>query len=80
MKNNTLAMLAIIAIALSVASLVGYIEPGTCTVDSVQGLPTCEQAATERFWGFVVLFSFGVVTLVFGTIRSRRKAKELEAN
>lgn len=76
MKNNTLAMLAIIAIALSFASLVGYIEPGTCTVDSAQGLPTCEQAATERFWGFVVLFTFGVVTLAVGTVRSRLSAKK----
>ncbi len=76
MKNNTLAMLAIISIALSFASLVGYIEPGTCTVDSAQGLPTCDQAATERFWGFVGLFSFGVITLVVGTVRSRLSAKK----
>jgi hypothetical protein len=72
MKNNTMAMLAIIAIAMSFASLIGYIEPGTCTVAPAQGLDTCEQAAVERLWGFVILFTFGVVTLVVGTLRARR--------
>ena len=76
MKNNTIAMLAIMSLALSVASLIGYIEPGTCTVESVQGLPTCEQAATERFWGFVAFFTFGVGALVFGTIRAKRKSNK----
>jgi hypothetical protein len=73
MKNNTIAMLAIIAIAMSFASLIGYIEPGTCTVAPAQGLGTCEQAAVERLWGFVILFTFGVVTLVVGTLRARRR-------
>ncbi len=73
MKNNTMAMLAIIAIAMSFASLIGYIEPGTCTVAPAQGLSTCEQAGVERLWGFVILFTFGVVTLVVGTLRARRR-------
>jgi hypothetical protein len=75
MKNNTSAMLAVIAIALSFASLIGYIEPGTCTIAPAQGLPSCEQAATERLWGFVGLFTFGVGTLLIGTLRARRNAK-----
>lgn len=79
MKNNTLAMLAIISIALSFASLIGYIEPGTCTIAPAQGLPSCEQEATERLWGFVGLFTFGVGTLLFGTLRARRSAKRHSA-
>jgi hypothetical protein len=75
MKNNTMAMLAIIAIAMSFASLIGYIEPGTCTIAPAQGLASCEQAAVERLWGFVGLFSFGVITLAVGTIRQKRQAK-----
>ena len=75
MKNNTMAMLAIIAIAMSFASLIGYIEPGTCTIAPAQGLASCEQAAVERLWGFVGLFSFGVITLVVGTIRQKRQSK-----
>jgi hypothetical protein len=75
MKNNTMAMLAIIAIAMSFASLIGYIEPGTCTIAPAQGLASCEQAAVERLWGFVGLFSFGVITLTVGTIRQKRQAK-----
>ena len=74
MQNNTSAMLAIIAIALSFASLIGYIDPGTCTIEPAQGLPSCEQAANERLWGFFGLLSFGVVTLLAGTLRARRKA------
>lgn len=75
MKNNTSAMLAVIAIALSFASLIGYIEPGACTIAPAQGLPSCEQEATERLWGFVGLFTFGVGTLLFGSFRTRIQAR-----
>ena len=76
MKNNTLAMVATIAIALSIASLIGYVEPTACTVVPPEGFPTCEETASQRLWTAAGLFAFGAVTLVVGTIRSKRKDKQ----
>jgi hypothetical protein len=75
MKNNTLAMVATIAIALSIASLIGYVEPTACTVVPPEGFPTCEETASQRLWTAGGLFAFGALTLLFGTLRSKRKAK-----
>ena len=76
MKNNTLAMVATIAIALSIASLIGYVEPTACTVVPPDGFPTCEETASQRLWTAGGLFLFGAITLLVGTLRSRRKPKK----
>ena len=73
MKNNTLAMLATISIALGVASIIGYVEPTACVVSGGDGLATCEEVASQHIWGFVGFTSFGLVTLLVGAIRSRRQ-------
>ena len=72
-KNNSLAMLATIAIVLSLAALIGYVEPSACTVPAAEGLPTCEESAAARLWASGGLFTFGVVTLLIGTIRNRKR-------
>jgi len=73
MKNNSLAMLATISIVLSLATLIGYVEPSACTVPAAEGFPSCEESAAQRLWAFAGLFSFGVITLVVGSIRNRSK-------
>ena len=71
MKNNTLAMLATISIALGLASIIGYVEPSACVVSGGEGIATCEEVANQHIWGFIGFTGFGVLTLVFGAIRSR---------
>lgn len=77
MKNNSLAMLATISLVLSLASLIGYIDPAVCAMPKTAGYLTCEQSAHEHvlaFWGFA---AFGIITLVTGTLRARlAKAKQ----
>lgn len=73
MKNNTLAMIATIALVLGPASMIGYIDPAVCN-----GLPTsefmsCEAAAAQHLWGFWGFTLFGAGTLLIGTMRNRRK-------
>ena len=72
-KNNTLAMLATISLAVSVAILISYIDPAVCVGSGIESLETCTQLANEHIWGFVGFFSFGAVTLLVGTIRNRSK-------
>lgn len=73
MKNNTLAMLATISLAVSVAILISYIDPAVCVGSGIENLETCTQLANEHIWGFVGFFSFGAITLLVGTIRNRIK-------
>jgi len=71
MKNNTLAMLATISLALSVAMLISYIDPAVCAGSGIQDVSVCAQVASEHIWGFIGFFAFGAITLVGGAIRSR---------
>lgn len=71
MKNNSLAMLATIAIALGLASMIGYIDPAVCEGLKQGAFGSCEESAQQHilaFWGFT---GFGVLTLVGGTIRAK---------
>jgi hypothetical protein len=79
MKNNSLAMVATISLALSLASMIGYIDPAVCEASQSQGFITCTEAANQHIWAAIGLATFGIVTLVLGTLRNRRltkKAKE----
>ena len=75
MKNNTMAMLATISIAVSFAMLISYIDPAVCVGSGIQTLENCTQLANEHIWGFVGFFSFGAITLVVGTIRNRIRSR-----
>ncbi|MFM6971672.1 MAG: hypothetical protein ACKOWH_03675 [Rhodoluna sp.] len=77
MKNNTLAMLATISIVLGLASIIGYIDPAVCAGSAPQEFITCEQAATQHLLGFAGFTSFGVITLLLGTIRNRAQSRKL---
>ena len=63
MKNNSLAMIALIALVGAPASLIGYIDPATCPVEN-SGFTTCQQVADQHIWLFWVLAGFGIVTFV----------------
>jgi hypothetical protein len=69
-KNNTLAMLATISLAVSVAILISYIDPTVCAGSGIQSLEACTQLANEHIWGFVGFFSFGAITLFSGAVRN----------
>ena len=72
MKNNSLAMLALIALVGAPASLIGYIDPSTCPEQN-SGFTTCQQVADQHIWLFWLLASFGVLTFV-GSFVARKLA------
>ncbi|MDE2410058.1 MAG: hypothetical protein KGL72_07115 [Actinomycetales bacterium] len=81
MKNNSLAMLATISLALGLASLIGYIDPAVCEGLKQGAFGSCEQSAQEHIWAFWGFAGFGILTLVGGTIRSRRmRARDIKSN
>ncbi len=71
MKNNTLAMLAIISLVISVGLVISYIDPAVCAGSQIEDLSTCSNTANQHIWGFLGFFLFGAITLVVGTIRNR---------
>ncbi len=71
MKNNTLAMIATISIVLGLATMIGYIDPAVCADSNADAFVSCNQAAAQHLWAFAGFTSFGVITLVMGTVRSR---------
>ena len=74
MKNNSLAMMALIALVGAPASLIGYIDPKTCPPQN-SGFMTCQQAADQHIWLFWILAGFGVATFVGSFIKNRRSLK-----
>lgn len=73
MKNNSLAMVAVISIVLGIASMIGYIDPAVCAELPSNGFITCQQAADQHILGFVGFTGFGVITLVVGTLLARKR-------
>lgn len=73
MKNNTLAMIATVALVLGPASMIGYIDPAVC-----QGLPTsdfvsCDVAAAQHLWAFAGFTLFGAGTLLLSFLRHKKQ-------
>ncbi|NDC19793.1 MAG: hypothetical protein EBZ87_05955 [Microbacteriaceae bacterium] len=71
-KNNSLAMLATVALVGMLASAIGFFSPGYCTVPQQDDWTSCEAIAQQRSIGSIVLF----VVCLFGfavSLSKRRK-------
>ena len=75
MQNNSMAMLALISLVAAPASLVGYIDPATCTVQSSDVFISCQQAADQHIWACVLFAVFGIGTFAISFIRRKLQAK-----
>ena len=78
MKNNSLAMVALIALVAAPASLIGYIDPATCP-EHLNEFTTCQQAADQHTWLFWILASFGALTFI-GSLVGRRFSARTKKN
>ena len=76
MKNNSLAMLTTIAAVVAIASVIGFFNPETCTVQAVDGWASCEAIAAQRAIGGAVFAAAAVIGAVVWLIR-RRKSTSL---
>jgi len=71
MKNNNLAMLGTISLAVAWASIIGYIDPATCTLQGAQGVASCREIASQHITVFWLFLAFGLVTLSGAVLRRR---------
>ena len=78
MKNNTIAMIATISLVGAIATLIGYIDPATCTVDDPQSFWTCEEAAMQNsilFWTFTAIGGGFLATALVRRLLAKRNLK-----
>jgi len=55
-KNNSLAMIATVALVGMLASAIGFFSPDYCTVPQSNDWTSCESIAQSRTIGAIVLF------------------------
>ncbi len=79
MKNNTLAMIATISIVLGLATMIGYLDPDVCADSNSEAFVSCSEASSQHLWAFAGFTSFGIITLLVGTIRGRMIARRAES-
>jgi len=71
-KNNSLAMIATVALVGILASAIGFFSPGYCTVPQQDDWTSCEAIAQQRNIGSIALF---VVCLVGFTVSLSKRRK-----
>ena len=71
-KNNSLAMIATVALVGMLASAIGFFSPGYCTVPQQDDWTSCEAIAQDRNIGSIALF---VVCLVGFTVSLSKRRK-----
>jgi hypothetical protein len=71
-KNNSLAMIATVALVGMLASAIGFFSPDYCTVPQQDDWTSCEAIAQQRNIGSIALF---VVCLVGFTVSLSKRRK-----
>lgn len=70
-KNNSMAMIATVALVGMLASAIGYFSPDYCTVPQSDDWTSCEAIAQQRNIGSIVLFA--VCLLGFAVSLTKRR-------
>jgi len=70
-KNNSMAMIATVALVGMLASAIGFFSPDYCTVPQSDDWTSCEAIAQQRNIGSIVLFA--VCLLGFAVSWTKRR-------
>jgi hypothetical protein len=70
-KNNSMAMIATVALVGMLASAIGFFSPDYCTVPQSDDWTSCEAIAQQRNIGSIVLFA--VCLLGFAVSLTKRR-------
>lgn len=70
-KNNSMAMIATVALVGMLASAIGFFSPDYCTVPQSNDWTSCEAIAQQRNIGSIVLFA--VCLLGFAVSFTKRR-------
>ena len=74
-SNNSLAMIATVALVGILASAIGFFSPDYCTVPQQDDWTSCASIAESRNIGSIVLFVVCVLGFVFSIAKRRKPAK-----
>lgn len=72
-QNNSLAMIATVCLVGIFASILGFFDPNTCTVEQLDNWTSCEAIARDRQIGSWVLLVTSVGGFLFSLVRTRTK-------
>jgi hypothetical protein len=73
MKNNSMAMIATVALVGILALLIGFFDPETCTQNQLEGWTSCSAIASQRVWALWLLV--GLVVVGFAVSLTRKKKR-----
>ena len=72
-QNNSLAMIGTVCFVGIFASILGFFDPNTCTVEQLDNWTSCESIARDRQMGSWALLIVSVAGFVFSLVRTRAK-------
>lgn len=74
-QNNSMAMIATVALVGILASIIGFFDPNTCTVSQNSDWTSCQSIANDRKIGSVFLLALTLIGFGVSLVRTK-KAKQ----
>lgn len=71
-KNNSMAMIATVALVGMLASAIGFFSPDFCTVPQSDDWTSCEAIAQQRNIGSIVLFAICLLGFAVSLTKRRK--------
>ena len=71
-RNNSMAMIATVALVGVLASLIGFFDPNTCTVTQNSDWTSCQAIANDRKIGSAFLLVLSLVGFGVSLVRTKK--------
>jgi hypothetical protein len=75
-SNNSLAMIATVALVGILASAIGFFSPDWCTVPQQDDWTSCAAISEQRSIGSIVLFVVCVLGFAFSIVKRRKSSRD----
>jgi hypothetical protein len=72
-ENNSMAMVATVALVGVLASFIGLFDPSTCADVQTEGWTSCESIARDRQIGSWLLMSISVIGFALSFVRRKKR-------
>lgn len=72
-QNNSMAMVATVALVGVFASIIGLFDPSTCIDVQAEGWTSCESIARDRQIGSWILLGLSVLGFTFSLVRRKKR-------
>ena len=72
MKNNSMAMIATVALVGILALLIGFFDPETCTPNQLEGWTSCEAIASQRAWALWFLVALVIIGFTVSLTKKKK--------